>query len=320
MKRAKDKTLTAVLSFFGGMIGLHRFYLGQRGLGIFMIILTFFTMGLLTALISLIDTITFFTMDQEVFDLKYNNDRGNNETRKHRRKKNFNSNNETPDYERRENRRFGQRERRSQESRYKRKSKTNYRPTRRVSKRDKKEKYKELLTQLKKHKERGIDLFKDYDFEGAISNFKRVLDIDSSNVAAHFNIACAYSQIEKPDKAMFHISEAVKNGFDDFERIKKHEKLAYARIQPEWEEFARNKFILKSTVTEEPKPTESVDISEDEIKESQPQEVDILNQQENKKPLEGEELFSNLKRLKEQRERGLITDSEFEIERRKLMS
>jgi TM2 domain-containing membrane protein YozV len=65
----KDKNLAAVLAFFGGYFGLHRFYLGQIGLGVLYCI--FFPIA---AMIGVIDAILLLSMDQETFDRKYNDD------------------------------------------------------------------------------------------------------------------------------------------------------------------------------------------------------------------------------------------------------
>ena len=66
------------------------------------------------------------------------------------------------------------------------------------------------------------------------------LKIDPKDVALHFNIAAAYSLTEDKDKGFYHLSEAVKYGFKDFEKITSHDDLAYLRIQPEFEEFKAN--------------------------------------------------------------------------------
>ena len=49
----KSKVAAALLSFFLGMFGIHRFYLGRVGSGIFMLVLTglgYLTMGLIVGI------------------------------------------------------------------------------------------------------------------------------------------------------------------------------------------------------------------------------------------------------------------------------
>ena len=65
----KNKTTAAILAFFLGGIGVHRFYLGQAGKGILCIV---FCWTFIPAFIAFIDFIVFLTMSEESFDKKYN--------------------------------------------------------------------------------------------------------------------------------------------------------------------------------------------------------------------------------------------------------
>jgi len=65
----KDKTTAALIAFFLGGFGAHRFYLGQTGLGFLYLV---FCWTLIPAVIALIDFIVFLAMSKESFDLKYN--------------------------------------------------------------------------------------------------------------------------------------------------------------------------------------------------------------------------------------------------------
>ena len=66
----KDKTTAAILAFLLGGIGVHRFYLGQGGLGILYLL---FCWTLIPLVISFIDFIIFLTMNDNAFNEKYNN-------------------------------------------------------------------------------------------------------------------------------------------------------------------------------------------------------------------------------------------------------
>ena len=68
----KSKTTAAILAFFLGGIGIHRFYLGQGGKGIVYLLFSF---TFIPAIISVFDFIIFLTMDEEKFNLKYNHTR-----------------------------------------------------------------------------------------------------------------------------------------------------------------------------------------------------------------------------------------------------
>lgn len=65
----KDKVAAALLAFFLGGFGAHRFYLGQTGKGILYLV---FCWTLIPSFIAFIDFIVFLTMSKENFDLKYN--------------------------------------------------------------------------------------------------------------------------------------------------------------------------------------------------------------------------------------------------------
>jgi len=71
MRSKKDKIITAVLAWFLGGFGGHRFYLGQTGKGV-MHLLFFWTF--IPAIIGFIDFIAFLTMSQDRFDQVYNPD------------------------------------------------------------------------------------------------------------------------------------------------------------------------------------------------------------------------------------------------------
>ena len=65
----KSKATAALLAFFLGGFGVHRFYLNQTGLG-FLYLLFFWT--LVPAIIAIVDFVIFLTMSDEKFNAKYN--------------------------------------------------------------------------------------------------------------------------------------------------------------------------------------------------------------------------------------------------------
>ncbi len=65
----KNKIAAAVLAIFLGGIGIHRFYLGQTGMGILYLV---FCWTLIPAVASFVEFIIFLTMSDEAFDRKYN--------------------------------------------------------------------------------------------------------------------------------------------------------------------------------------------------------------------------------------------------------
>jgi len=145
----------------------------------------------------------------------------------------------------------------------------------------------------------GIKKYKDYDLEGAIEDFSRGLDINQNDVALHFNIACAYSMTEQKDKAYYHLSKAVALGFKDFELINTKDDLAFVRIQPEFEEFKNNGYKLGAR-SESPTSARSQQKDEDLV-------------------ITDDVLLSQLNKLAELRKKGLLSQEEFNLERKKLL-
>jgi hypothetical protein len=140
------------------------------------------------------------------------------------------------------------------------------------------------------YKKSGMEKYKEYDYNGAIVDFEKSLAVDDSDVATHFNIACAFSIMESKDKSFYHLSKAVELGFRDFEKIKTHDALAYLRIQDEFETFVQNNYQLK-----------------------------IGSSADQEKISEHGDLLEQLNKLAELREKGLLTEEEFVLQKKKLL-
>jgi TM2 domain-containing membrane protein YozV len=68
----RNKFVAALLAFFFGPLGLHRFYLGRTGSGIVMLVLTLTVAGaLVTVPWALIDTIRYLLMSDREFAERY---------------------------------------------------------------------------------------------------------------------------------------------------------------------------------------------------------------------------------------------------------
>ncbi len=273
----KDKNVAGILALFLGGFGVHRFYLGQTGLGVFYLIFCWFPV---MWIIGLIDAIVFFSMDKDNFDRKYNRQYLSSEKRR------------DTDFDRRN---------------YQRKERWENRQARREDRHERR--YEQRRPQPARQQARprqnpfkisGVKKFKDYDYNGAIEDFNKALDIEPNDVATHFNLACAYSLNENIEKAFFHIDRAVANGFNDFQRIKTHDALAFLRIQEGFEAFEKNGFRLPAD-----KPSEQAE------QPAPPAEEDALEGQP--------DLLEQLRRLGELREKGLLTEEEFALQKKKLL-
>ncbi|MFK7809571.1 MAG: tetratricopeptide repeat protein [Saprospiraceae bacterium] len=134
----------------------------------------------------------------------------------------------------------------------------------------------------------GLAKFKDFDYDGAIEDFTKALQINNEDIAVHFNLACAYSLTEQKDKSMYHIDRAVALGFKDFEKIRTHDALAYLRIQDEYEGFEKSGFRLTGAKAGSRSAGDTA-------------------------------LLDQLAKLAELREKGLLTEEEFVIQKKKLL-
>lgn len=71
----KNRVLAALLAFFLGVLGIHRFYLGRNGSGIAMLVLTLTAVGMaITVPWALIDTIRYLIMSDREFSRRYGSD------------------------------------------------------------------------------------------------------------------------------------------------------------------------------------------------------------------------------------------------------
>jgi TM2 domain-containing membrane protein YozV len=237
----KNKNIAGLLALFFGFFGIHRFYLGQTGLGIFYLIFL-----PISWLISFIDAIVFFSMDKENFNIKYNKE-------------------------------YYKAVRREVVTRKKESTRPN-----RVTKKN--------ISRADVYKNEGKEKFKNYDYQGAIEQFNKALDLLPNDLAVHFNLACTYSLLENVEKGYFHLDRSVANGFNDFNKIRSHEALSFLRVQPQFKKFEQNGYRLIDQTIYSNSAEEQFEI-EDQI-----DQLHLL------------------------KKRGLLTNSEFLKEKEKLLN
>jgi TM2 domain-containing membrane protein YozV len=251
----KSKITAGIFALLFGMLGLHRFYLGQRVRGILQFLFSLFCfavsvtdntpMILIPAAIAFIDAMLLLSMPQEDFDEKYN-----------------------------------QRHFQRQSVGMKRPVEIRHTPPAQPA--------------MSQAKASGIEKFRDYDFEGAIEDFKKALSEKYDDASVHFNLACCYSLLEKPDPAFFHLGKAVHFGFVDFEKIEKHDGLAYLRTLPEFDEFVKNGYQRSTRPAQD-----ELSLSQDATG-----QVSLLDQ---------------IKKLGELRNKGILTEEEFVLQTKRVL-
>jgi len=137
----------------------------------------------------------------------------------------------------------------------------------------------------------GTKLYRDYDFRGAIQSYIKSLKVQSHDPQINFNLACLYSLEEEAQSAFMHLQRAVEQGYSNFEKIRTHDHLAYLRTQPQFERFVKNGYTLSQKLTAEtPKTMELTD-----------------------------DVIAKLERLANLKEKGILTEEEFQIQKAKLL-
>jgi TM2 domain-containing membrane protein YozV len=286
----KSKLVAAALAFFLGSLGIHKFYLKDSGTGIFYLILSVLGIRLfampVSGILGVIDGIMLLSMSDEQFDKKYNKNVTEAERTQYKRRS-------YP--KQRASNRSSSRERR-------------YEPPGTPRKTQTRRKRKKVVRD-NPFKRSGVKKYKDFELEEAIVDFQKGLELEPDDISLHFNLACAYSLTEQPDKSYYHLSRAVSNGFKDFEKIKTHDDLAYLRIHKDFESFKKNGYQIKKDI-----PVSDVEVKENHVPEKkEPVVIDETN------PLDDDILLSQLNKLNELRKKGLISDREFQMEKRKLL-
>lgn len=270
----KNKVTAAVLSFFLGGFGVHRFYLGQIGKGILYLL---FCWTPIPWIIAFIDFIVFLTTSEKSFNFKYNQDYIQ-QLYPQAPTVIINQNGQATNQ-------FGQPQ--YGQSQYQAP------PPQRQHREIPPAQPRRAPAPPKKDpfEISGNEKYEDYDFDGAIRDYLRSLNVRRENPNIHFKLACLYSIMEQTDSAFFHLEKAVGQGFYDFDKIQSHDHLAFLRSQqPTFEIFASNGYRMAGGVEE---PEDTLELSEEKI--------------------------TQLERLAKMRDAGLLTEDEFHTQKVKLL-
>lgn len=287
----KKKKTATILAFLTGVLGIHRFYLGQPGVGIVYLLLTVFSLGIIPFLLGIIDGFMFSTMKEEIFDLKYNRKEFKRGDRRFNREY-------TRDVNRRQREdRYMDRKRQRDREVLKRRSESRKQPRRRPT--------RVPTSRANPYKQSGVEKFKEYDYDGAITDFHKALEINAKDIATHFNLACAYSLNEKTKESLYHLKQAIEYGYDNFDNIRNHDALAFLRIQPEYEAFDQSGFKIERQAP----PTNR----------TQPQQKRTPSPAPESPEPQEDNLLEQLKKLAELRQKGLLTSEQYAVEKRRLL-
>lgn len=229
----KDKTIGGLLALFFGSIGVHRFYLGQTGLGILHVL---FCWTFIPWLIGIINGIQLLSMDQEDFDIKYNWKYLQRQQQR-QQQPNIVINNHMPSAA----------------------SRPNSMPESET-----------IVSKPKPPKQdpfhlSGDQKFENYDFDGAMQDYRRSLNVNPRQPDVHFNLARLYSIHEDKERSLLHLDKAIENGYYDFEEIDNHDHLAFLRSTDEFYAFKSNGYRIPPKGGSPAPPEETLELSDDMI-------------------------------------------------------
>jgi TM2 domain-containing membrane protein YozV len=280
----KNKTVAAMLAMFFGFFGVHRFYLGQRFLGVLYMVMAFFAviitaeeaipLVIVPGVLALIDTVLFFAMPKEEFDDKYNRNA------------------------------YAQRSEGVLGVKGRRRSRRDQRRERRHMRRDAKYAVRPPDS-FDTYKSRGIDNFRNYYFKEAAEDFERALEMRPNDISLHFNLACTYSIMEDAEPAFYHLEEAVSLGFNKFDKINQHDALAYIRSLPEYDVFVSNHYQRPKAQLPPVENTEELVLDSTPTSSARAKKQSILDQ---------------IIQLGELRDKGILTNEEFAEQKRRLLN
>jgi len=277
---AKSKATATKLAFPFGLFGVHRFYLGQKFLGILYPL--FFVLGITDGnalficappIISFLDMFLFKSMSDEEFDAKYN--------------KNVVTDTPTESISMIENNQIQDDQLSSQKS--------------------------FLKAQFVRYKKAGENQLNDYDYEGAIEEFTKANELKYDDAPVHFYLARCYSMLEDTKNALIHLDAAIAFGIPP-RQIEMVDDLAFLRMQPEFKEFAASNYRFQ----EDAPKVKSRTLPKKVVKPTPPKQEKVAPQKEVNLDAPPPDFLEKLQKLSELRAKGYLTEDEFLKQKEKL--
>ncbi len=207
----KNKDIAGLLGFSVGLWGVHQFYLGNFVKGIMHLFMFYYIGWKISLFFAIISAMKLLFMSEESFDMKYN---------------------------------YGiLGKKKIDDSSYKRMipkqtKNPNYRNT--FQNQSMNTAQKEYIALQKS----ALQKFNDFDFEGSISDYHKILQLNDQEINTYFQLACCYSASEHKELGFYYLSKAVEKGLKDYNIIKNNDALAFLRIQPEFVIFEQNGYRL----------------------------------------------------------------------------
>ena len=141
-------------------------------------------------------------------------------------------------------------------------------------------------------KAEGIRHFRAGNYADAIGAFQGALELSPQDPAICFNLSCCYSMLGESDQGMHYLHEAIDHGFEDLDKINTHPALEFLRNQPAFQNLTMDPLTVDTIPTAfpaPPSPTPEIPVQEPLLK------------------------------LEDLKNRGILTEEEFEMQRVKLL-
>ena len=135
-------------------------------------------------------------------------------------------------------------------------------------------------------------LYESKDYITAIEVLKKIISIDPTHKEVYFNLACLFS-LTKNEEAFDALSKAVKYGYSNFDRIDTYSNLSWIRSNSNFQKFKLNGYKFLAEQFEQTNSNDNSSITED--------------------------IISKIERLGQLKEKGLITEEEFQNQKKKLL-
>ena len=147
---------------------------------------------------------------------------------------------------------------------------------------DKKPEKKKIDSQARRLFNSAVKNLRRKNTDAALSELREAISVEPNFPHAHYNLACVHSLQNNASEAFIHLQKAVELGYDNFRGLQSDPHLEFLRRQPNYQSFVSAGYKL-----------------------SQAQQLDVYDQ---------------LAKLGQLKEKGLLTNEEFEAEKKKLLS
>ncbi|MFZ5554689.1 MAG: TPR end-of-group domain-containing protein [Bacteroidota bacterium] len=154
----------------------------------------------------------------------------------------------------------------------------------------------DIESKVNKLGDKAVELYNKKDYPSAMAVLRQILEIDPNNATAHYNLSSVYSLMQNKD-AFFEYSRAVECGFMKFERIRENPAFEWLRGQPEFEEFVKNGYKPSSSKPNIQTATNTPTVQQ-----------------------ETGDMYARLEKLGKLREQGILTEEEFQNEKKKILN